>query len=519
MNALRTLLAALALAAPLLASAQERPSEEDMFGAPAPTSTPAPTPTEAATTDDARAQELLGSRDRARPAGEVSRESNDPLALGGLLYLRASTTWVRGVAPADWALSTPNLLDTYLDVRPNDRVRGFALGRLTYDPSLSTVTTDLLGRAVTRPQTRAVLDQLYVTFDLDRKVFVTAGRQHVKWGTGRIWNPGDFLHPVRRDPLARFDDRTGVTMVKAHVPWEARGWNFYGVALLEDVTGSTVTPPTDQGFSTGARTLGDVGLGGRIEAVLGTAELSADFLAQGGHRPRFGVDGSVPIGDFDLHAELALRQGKDAPRWRLDPGVDPDSASIADYVKDEWTRVTPAVVVGVDWSAKYSDEDAVLVSLEYFYDDAGYDSARFYPVLLASTLLPTDASGRLRAPCAPLEPACAEDPRSPFTPFYLGRQYAGLSILLAQPGAWNDTTFVLSALANLSDGSGIVRLDHSVVLNTYLTLETYVAGHLGHQGGEFRFRLEVPPQAGVTTTAVSSAPPVLDLGIALRVKL
>ena len=533
---LATLLALLAL--PALAIAQDRPSEEDLFGAPAatpaPTPSPTPRPTPAATPtpspsptpaptptpteDEARAAALLGSHDRARPAGEVSRESNDPLALGGLLYLRSSTTWTRGVAPADWVLSTPNLLDTYLDVRPNDRVRGYALGRLTYDPSLSTVSTDLLGGTVTRPQTRAVLDQLYATFDLDRKVFVTAGRQHVKWGTGRIWNPGDFLHPVRRDPLARFDDRTGVTMVKAHVPWESRGWNFYGVALLEDVTGSTVTPASGPGLSAGARTLGDVGLGGRIEAVLGTAELSADFLAQGGHRPRFGVDGSVPIGDFDLHAELALRQGKDAPRWRLDPGADP--GDITAYARDEWTRVTPAVVVGLDWSANYSDEDAVLVSVEYFYDDAGYDSARFYPVLLASTLLPTDAAGRLRGPCVPvLEPTCAVDPRSPFTPFYLGRQYAGLSILLAQPGAWNDTTLVLSALANLSDGSGIVRLDHSVVLNTYLTLETFVAGHLGHQGGEFRFRLAVPPQAGVTTTAVTSAPPVLDLGLALRVRL
>jgi hypothetical protein len=121
-------------------------------------------------------------------------------------------------------------------------------------------------------------------------------------------------------------------------------------------------------------------------------------------------------------------------------------------------------------------------------------------VLLASPLLPGDG-------------------RVAFTPFYLGRQYAGLSILLAQPGAWNDTSLVLSALANLSDGSGIVRLDHSVVLNTYLTLETFVAGHLGHQGGEFRFRLDVPPIDGVTTQPVVTSPPVLDLGIALRVKL
>ncbi len=486
-----TLLALLAV--PVLAFGQDRPSEEDLFGAPTSTPTSTPTPTEARD----REAELLGTRDRAHPSAEVSREKDDPLALGGLLYLRAGTSWTRGLAPADWALSTPNLLDVYGDVRPNDRVRGFVLGRFTYDPSLSTQATDLLGLPLTRSQTRGVLDQLYATFDLDRKVFVTAGRQHVKWGTGRLWNPGDFLHPVKRDPLARFDDRTGVTLVKAHVPWEARGWNLYGVALLEDVTGSTVTASTaDQGLTSGTRTLGDVGLGARAEVVLGTAEVAAGFVSQGGHRPRFGFDGSVPVGDFDLHAEVALRQGKDAPRWRLAPGADP--TQFTSYVRDEWSRITPAVVAGIDWSYKYSDEDAVLVSAEYYFDDAGYGSARIYPLLLASTLL-------------------TPDQRSPFTPFYLGRQYAGLSVVLAQPGSWNDTTLILSGVANLSDGSGLVRLDHSVVLNTYLTLETYAAGHLGHEGGEFRFRLAVPAQGAIP--AVVTQPAILDLGLALRIRL
>ena len=64
----------------------------------------------------------------------------------------------------------------------------------------------------------------------------------------------------------------------------------------------------------------------------------------------------------------------------------------------------------------------------------------------------------------------------------------------------------------------MVRLDHSVLLNTYLTLETYLAGHVGHLGGEFRFggTFDVPPY---TTSPISVAPPVIDAGVALRVKL
>ena len=34
------------------------------------------------------------------------------------------------------AFSAPMLVDGYLDARPTDRLRGFVLGRLTFDPTL-----------------------------------------------------------------------------------------------------------------------------------------------------------------------------------------------------------------------------------------------------------------------------------------------------------------------------------------------------------------------------------------------
>jgi hypothetical protein len=488
------------LAAPLLAVAQDRPSEADLFGTPTPASTPthSPTPTPAST--DPRADDLLGA-DRQAPTGSISRELNDPLSVGGLLYLRSATGWTRGVPPSGWSLSTPALLDVYLDARPNDRVRGFALGRLTYSPTTPSVQLDLLGNPVGTSTTTAVLDQLWIGFDLWRTVFLTVGKQHVKWGTGRFWNPTDYLHPVRRDPLAQFDDRTGVTMVKAHLPWEARGWNLYGVAVLEDVAGAQpgLLQVAQQEPGT-LGTLGHVGLGGRAEVVLGTAELGADAVAQRGHRPRFGLDASFALWDLDLHAELALRAGKDAPRWRYTGG---DRFDVASYVRDDPTGITPALVVGGEWSWKYSDEDSLTVGLEYFYDEAGYDTPRIYPILIASPLLTGDA-------------------RPAFTPFYLGRHYAGASLYLARPGSWNDTTLVLSAVANVSDGSFLVRLDHAVRVNTWLTLETFVAGHAGTEGGELRFGLDVPAidLGGLGTTAPFEVPtPVLDLGVALRVTL
>ncbi len=520
MRAARPLAAAAALAALLgQAAAQERPSDEDLFGAPpaAPQAPPAQSapaaaqpaaatpPPAAAPGADPRAEELLGGARREVPTGRWERGQEDALAVGGLLYLRGTASWSRGVPPADWPVSAPSILDAYLDARPNDRVRAFALGRLFHDPTVATQGLDPAGRPVTRPQTRAVLDQLFVNFDLGRTVFVTAGKQHVKWGTGRFWNPGDFLHPVRRDPLAQLDDRTGVTMVRAHLPWEARGWNLYAVALLEDLAGDT------SGAAEGPRpgTAGKVGGAARAEVVLGGAELAMSAAAQRGHAPRFGLDGSFALWELDLKGELTLTKGRDVPAFRA---TGEDVATLAGWERDPVDRITPQVVLGASWSWKYSDEDALTLGGEWFHNGAGYDDAHVYPVLLASPYAHLLATPR----------PFAYDPRVAFTPFYLGRQYAGVFLTAPRPGPWNDTTLTASALANLSDGSGLVRLDHAVVLNTYLTLETYLAGHLGKRGGEFRFGLDVPGQPlpiGGSTPPLSLPTPVLDAGVALRVKL
>lgn len=498
MSSRAALLAALA-SLPLLGRAQDRPDEADLFGAPAAAPAPAATPGPASAPEpksgDERGDALLG-REHVAPDGRIEGAREDPLKLGGLAYLRATTAWPRGVPPSRWALSAPLLTDLYVDVRPNDRVRAFVLGRLTFDPTIAADAVDVGGRAV--PQTRTQLDQLWLNFDVARTVFVTAGKQHVKWGTGRFWNPTDWLHPVRRDPLAQFDARTGITMVKVHVPWEARGWNLYGVAVLDDLAGRPVAPNTTiTAPSPGAQdALGHVGGGVRAEVVLGSVELGVDAVAQRGHKPRLGADCSFALGELDVHAEAALRTGKDAPRWTPAPG--------GGWQPTDWNFLTPAAVVGAEWSWKYSDEDLIRIGGEYSYDRAGYTDPHVYPVLVAS---PYAGTG---------------DSRAAFTPFYLGRHYAGVYLNVPKPGRWNDTNFTLSVLANLSDGSAIARLDHSVLVNTYLTVETYVAGHLGTEGGEFRFGATIPPQSlgtFVIPEELTIPTPVLDFGVALRVTL
>ena len=156
----------------------------------------------------------------------------------------------------------------------------------------------------------------------------------------------------------------------------------------------------------------------------------------------------------------------------------------------------------------YSDEDVVTVGAEYAYQEDGYRDREVYPFLLfgAPALVPAAV------------PVSRQDPAA-FSSFYLARHYAGAFVLLPGPGAWNDTTFTLSVLGNLSDRSFVARLDHSVLALTYLRVETFVAAHVGRRGGELRLGIDLPPEVAALGGPASLPAPAVDVGLALRVTL
>jgi hypothetical protein len=396
-----------------------------------------------------------------------------------MLYLRLDTQWQRGLPPSNWLLTSPNLIDVYLDTRPNDRVRAFVLGRAQVNPLVpeavqSTVLGALYG-------TQVVLDQAWVRFDIERVLFVTAGKQQVTWGVARFWNPTDFLHFRRRDPLSVFDQRQGEWMLKLHVPWEKAGWNFYGFLLL---SGNEVV---DQ--------IGKVGGALRAEVVLGSLEVAAEVVARSGYLPRLGLDASWSVWEIDFYGEASLGSGTPdgRPQWRMlsppDWGVVPPSPGIYEPYTPGFA---PQVTVGASWTWKYDDRHTVTFGAEYFYNALGYSDASIYPWLIL---------------------------QEQYNPFYVGRNNLGLYVLLPKPFSWQDTTFILSTLMNLSDHTYITRLDYSVLLLTYLRLEAYAAVHYGTVGGAFRFAIDLPAIPPYLPGPVNLPPPVADFGVALRLSL
>jgi hypothetical protein len=300
-----------------------------------------------------------------------------------------------------------------------------------------------------------------------------------------------------------FDARPGASMLKLHVPWEERGWNFYGFGIFEDPNNASSQ-------------LNQIAGGARAEIVLGGAEIGIDGLVKRGQNPRLGIDISTGIWDLDVYADVAIRWAEDFNTVRkvdAPAGVmctNPDgTTSVVDDLSQQYqvvplgTGITTQAVGGANWSRKYNDNDLFTIGAEYFYNQPGYSDPSLYPGLLFNNL------------------------RTPMLNFfYTGKHYASLFVSLPAPYSWNYTTFTLSTLANLSDWSAVTRLDYSLTLLTHLTLQAFAGVHYGTREGEFRLGFDIPAQTVLRPDGtceiigpIVQQPALLDFGVALRVKI
>jgi hypothetical protein len=454
--------------------------------------------------DGDRDDAIFGTEDAAPSADPILTKEDllslerDILQVGGLLYLRNLYAIQEDTGVEGNRFSMPSLLDVYLDARPTDRIRGYVRGRLTYDPTYDTSDPGLFRRS---DNPDVLLDQLWLKFDIARALYLTIGQQPVRWGTGKIWNPLDFLRDDHRDPLTFFDERTGVTLVKLHVPVESLAWNFYAVALLDR-----------------ADSLDRIGVAGRAEFVVGPTEMALSAKYRQDDAPRFGFDVSAGVWDLDLYAEVALSIGTDAPTWR---GTFDLAAGRFPTAVDHDGEVVPQVVAGFSWGIQVSDDDVLYVGGEYFYNHLGYAAADLYPWLLSGAVLrPYLASDAVPTELAGLADALPAANAMEF--FYTGKHYGALSVVYPNPGNTQSTNLALTGVGNFSDRSFVVRFDFSTTVLTRLTLEAFVNVHLGKSGGELKFGLDtpaVPLPGGTEIPALRYEPVLVDLGLNLRVAI
>lgn len=427
--------------------------------------------------------------DERMGAGEAKENTEllykDKSQIGGFLYMRGSANYNQGSKFSDIGLGNSNLFDAYFDTRLNDRVRAMVRGRILYNPLVNPQTTGIssssaLGAAPSNDTVKALLTQMWLKFDVKRVVFVTVGQQFVRWGTTRFWNPVDVLNTTKVNPLAFFDERVGIPMLKLHVPIEKYGWNLYGIVLSDS-----------------ASTIDRLGAAVRAEALFGHTELGISSIFRKNVDPKIGLDVSSGLGDFDFTAEFGLvfQQGF------ANPGYSP-----------QWQ-----LAAGVSWTWPYREDDSLILGVEYFHNDQGLTLPGVYNATKQSVL--DQVAAGVTIPTLPT-----------FTPLYTSRDYIGAVATVTSPGSMNDANITAISLTNLTDGSGTVQLNFSDLILTDLTVETYVGASYGD--GELRgnlpyFQAHLPNEPAyplvqnnpLVQGLMAAHAPLLRAGLNLRVNL
>ena len=259
----------------------------------------------------------------------------DKLKIGGQFMYELYHYRFSGLPIEDWT-KNPQTLSIYLDSHLKRDTRFFFKGHMVYDPAIDeSIINPLTGAALKRSESQ--IEELKLQFHINHKVFITAGTQKIKWGTGHFWNPTDFLNSEARDFFKSEDQRAGLALLKFHVPVGSH--NFYLIENFEKTN-----------------TNRSIGIGARAEIVFDKAEVSLTRYQRKGISSLSGADLSIGIGDFDLVAEAA---GSD----------DEIKKSASGGISYEWV---------------YSEVDSAIFYLEGFWNKQGAKDKSDYPALLLS---------------------------------------------------------------------------------------------------------------------------------------
>ncbi|PTL79253.1 hypothetical protein DAT35_34160 [Vitiosangium sp. GDMCC 1.1324] len=403
---------------------------------------------------DLRTPHRVPITDAAPPRSEEESQPRDLLTLGGLYYQRAELSGA--LAPEDTRTSlhpsVPSLVDLSLDIKPSESMSGFVKGRLLYDP---------LDKVLSSPSVQ--LDQFWFQFGIARRVFVSLGRQQIKWGSARVWNPTDFLRQPNPQPLDAFDLRTGVDMLKVGIPWEEMTSNLWFIATA-DLNG------------TGEDKL-RYGGAVRAETAIGGSELAATAVFQQGRRPRYGLDWGIGLGPLELYAEAALVRDSDVKHWKR---------TAEGFAEDPLQGPSVLASGGITGTFRVADVFRSVLRLEGFYNPLGYDD-RGMLTWLQST--------------------------GDYRPLYFGRYYGMAQVSLARRSQY-EPTVMATALMNVEDRTALGRVDFSMYALRDVIVRCFVEMPFGERGGEFRFEPD-PSVADLPASGLA----LFRAGFSVRIRL
>jgi len=245
---------------------------------------------------------------------EKEESESNRLLIGGTLDMRMKSISPLDSKSGNSSFSNPNQLYLYLDSKQKEDIRFFAKGVYTYTPTADDVfvkknVTDLM--------------ELKLQFNAQKKIFFTVGRQKIKWGSGRFYNPSDFLNSTVRNPLEVEDKRLGLNLIKMHLPVDRTNLYFIGGYDDADKVKKTVQAA-------------------RIEQSLNDGEVAVTVMTKDKRKTQMAFDGSKAVGPIDLYLEGAVKES------------------------------SKEGLIGFEYQFSYGNEDKVTLFPEYLYSDINF---------------------------------------------------------------------------------------------------------------------------------------------------
>jgi hypothetical protein len=340
-----------------------------------------------------------------------------------------------------------------------------------------------VGPLITTTYTVADLQvwSLYSKFNWNDSLFLTFGKQPVRWGTGYFFSPADDIFAQSEvdisDPTA---EREGPLALRVHVPIPRTMHNLYAYAVL---------PRSNSLAELAAMKPEDIAVAAKAELFFGNTEAALAGYYQRNQRPRAVLMATTGNGSFNFFGEGSLA----FPTTQSDLVIvktGPSTYATSDRKADALVAATGGVT--------YSNQDWNFTAVsQYLYNGAGYSSLSLGDILgaaLAGTVSFSDLAGTLGG---------------------LGKigQHYGV-LYLGWTELWDSKwDFSVLAIENFSDWSGYVKPILSFTCLNYVKLSAAASFSWGPSGSEFAdpTGLASALAAGTITTFV--AKPTLSLSL------
>jgi len=280
------------------------------------------------------------SQEAGLSANDKAISERDRAEIGGRVRIEGVYTQTTKQKPADANMKNGSGAELYLDAKSESGVRSFL--RIRMEQSAAGVSaTSATSAAGTDASTSPSLsvDEAKIQATLWHKLFLTAGRQKMKFGAAKFFNPTDFPNQQMRDPFAREDRRPGVDALKLHLPLE--DMNIYAIALASK-----------------SEVFGDTAGYGRAEFAFSGGEVSVSALSKRNQTTKYGIDASAAVRDIDAYTEVAF---------------------------DDHERYS----AGFTYDVQISDSDAISLGAEYHHNGNGLaGSSQYFGALASGTHTP-----------------------------------------------------------------------------------------------------------------------------------